>query len=1063
MKHFALGLCLGVVVVGFLRMRPEAPREVGSPRTPEVARPAAEGRSGDAAPVQERDVPSAGVVAPPRAESGVAGAVVPAVTAVLPAADRRWRERPPEPAFAAFQDWVVRHEGADASSAAALAEEGLRLAVARRGEMRELMLSQPERALELAVPRTVRARLPEAIQQELEEWVSAKGDHVLLSAVAIPGDPNPAPHLIRQVWIDGRRYRATTHGRRLREPTRFGIPLAGIALGEDFVLAQSAVRRLEAAEVAEAVVSDPVCRVSGLHVAASAGGEGEWVEVGGDVMFACGSGHLGELDAGLAAAAMDSDATDAGGAARPRSAYTEGTKRAIFIRVDFADLAGAPFSDTTGTNLLNGLNTFFREQSYNRTGFSPFAANGSAMTPTLRLPNTAAYYGSRDASEVRSAARSAATAAGFNLSAYNFDFVCFGSVPGFGWAGLGYVGAPGSWIRASFDASAGVVAHELGHNLGLNHANFWDTGGESVVGPGTSVEYGDSFDTMGNASGGRRHFNARYKNFLGWMPNSYVRTVLTNGTYRVHSMDSTNEPTVVRALSIRRNSRTNYWVEARQRWSVQNRWADNGVGVRWGQSGNQASLLLDTTPGSADGKNDSPVVVGRTFSDRVAGVHITPLAKGGADPVWYDVAVRFGNPTNNAPPTVQVTGSAAAVAVNGTVNFTAQASDTDDRQIAYSWDFGDGTFGANSATVSKSFTTAGEYVVRCVVSDLRGGTGSDSYVVRVGSPNTLRISGRVSRDGRPLEGVRVYTSNTKQTFTDSDGTYILAGLARGGYTLRAAAENLLMTRVGFSNPVDLQSNRASLDFEASAPGDLQSVTLVPLGAEWRYYDRGTLPAAGWTSPAFDDSGWNKGPAQLGYGDDDIVTTVGFGPNPNAKYITTWFRHEFTVEDPGRLFGLMLGLIRDDGAIVYLNGREVFRSNMPTGTVTPTTLASSTVGGTDESTLYEADLDTARLVAGRNVLAVELHQSDAGSSDLSFQLQLTGYLEPVRNPVVTPRLAGDELVLSWPAGASGYRAESSNLPVGPWEAVSGTVQTVAGESVIRVPLADGDRFFRLRRP
>jgi hypothetical protein len=55
------------------------------------------------------------------------------------------------------------------------------------------------------------------------------------------------------------------------------------------------------------------------------------------------------------------------------------------------------------------------------------------------------------------------------------------------------------------------------------------------------VEYGDSFDTMGNASAGRRHFNTRYKNYLDWLPNTYVRNALTNGTYRVFAMDSTNE------------------------------------------------------------------------------------------------------------------------------------------------------------------------------------------------------------------------------------------------------------------------------------------------------------------------------------------------------------------------------------------------------------------------------------------------------------------------------------------------------------------------------------------
>jgi hypothetical protein len=956
---------------------------------------------------------------------------------------------------------VGRFENSPEGGRAAIEAEGLALAHRRREELKDLIPANPKRALELAVPLSVRGSLPESIAAELETRVQGQGDFEVLAAIADPAAETSGPSLMRKVAIDGQRYVASTYGQRLFQPTQFGVPLHGIAVDEQMALAESPIRRLERTERVSLmkVTPDPVCSVSGIRLAAEDESESSVGIAGDDVVWTCGTAHLAEQGARLTLLGLDAESVDANGAPRTRRAYTEGTKTLIFIRVDFSDLPGTPFSDATGTNLVTNLNTFYRDQSYNRTGFAPLGTGGSVLTPTFRMPNTAAYYGARDPADLRVAARAAAAAAGFNVRNYSFDITCFGSVPGFRWAGLAYVGAQGSWIRAAFDTAGGIIAHELGHNYGLFHANFWDTGGESIIGSGSNVEYGDSFDTMGNASAGRRHFNTRYKNHLDWLPNTYVRNVLTNGTYRLFAMDSTNNVTSVRALTVRRNAMTNYWLEVRQKWPS-DAWVANGVGIRWGQTRNTTSLLLDTTPGSADGKNDSPLVLGRTFSDRVAGVHITTLAKGGVDPVWFDVAVRLGNNANNQNPELTMSGSAAAVALNTNVRFTASASDADDATLAYYWDFGDGTFGTNGPTASKTFATQGEYVVRSVVSDLRGGTASQSYLVRVGSPTTVRLSGRVLRDGRPVEGVRIFTSNTKQTFTDSDGTYVLAGLVRGSYTVRAQAEGLLFTDSGFTNPLNVQANVGDVNFQATAPGSLRSVALVPLGASWRYFDKGTSPAAGWASSTFDDSSWSEGAARLGYGDDGVVTVLGSGPEPAAKYITTWFRHSFVVDDPKAFLTATLGVIRDDGAVVYLNGREVFRSNMPTGTINSATLASSTVGGTDESTLYETALVPSRFVVGRNVLAVEVHQSDPASSDLSFQLQLTGLFQAVRDPAIGFAVEKDQLRLAWPLAAAGFVPVQAVSPSGPWTDVEEPVQSIGGQNVLRVPLASEARFYRL---
>jgi hypothetical protein len=173
------------------------------------------------------------------------------------------------------------------------------------------------------------------------------------------------------------------------------------------------------------------------------------------------------------------------------------------------------------------------------------------------------------------------------------------------------------------------------------------------------------------------------------------------------------------------------------------------------------------------------------------------------------------------------------------------------------------------------------------------------------------------------------------------------------------------------------------------PAHALQTTFVPLGSTWTYRDDGSNQGTAWRAPAFNDLGWSSGPAQLGYGDGDEATTVGFGPNASAKYVTTYFRRAFTVANAASYSTLTLRLLRDDGAVVYLNGTEVFRTNLPSGAVTSATLASAAIGGADETTLVTAAIPAGLLVEGTNVLAVEMHQSGGTSTDLSFDLDLVG--------------------------------------------------------------------------
>ncbi len=167
----------------------------------------------------------------------------------------------------------------------------------------------------------------------------------------------------------------------------------------------------------------------------------------------------------------------------------------------------------------------------------------------------------------------------------------------------------------------------------------------------------------------------------------------------------------------------------------------------------------------------------------------------------------------------------------------------------------------------------------------------------------------------------------------------------------------------------------------------QTVSIIPQNSSWKYLDNGTNQGTAWRATAFNDGTWSSGNAELGYGDGGEATVVSYGSNASNKYRTTYFRKAFSVSDPASYSTFTLGLLRDDGAVVYLNGIEVARSNMPTGTIDYRKLASSAVSGTNESTFYSFTLNPSSFVSGNNVLAVEVHQSSVSSSDLSFNLKL----------------------------------------------------------------------------
>lgn len=158
--------------------------------------------------------------------------------------------------------------------------------------------------------------------------------------------------------------------------------------------------------------------------------------------------------------------------------------------------------------------------------------------------------------------------------------------------------------------------------------------------------------------------------------------------------------------------------------------------------------------------------------------------------------------------------------------------------------------------------------------------------------------------------------------------------------------------------------------------------VLALGSTWRYLDTDLAPGADWTLADFDDSGWLEGAGPLGFGDHHQVTQVSSGADGD-RTPTIYFRRTFTLA--AEAVGLQLDLMRDDGALVWLNGQEVLRSNLPEGEVDHETLASTAIGEPNEDAAVRYSADAALLVEGLNTLAVEVHQAAATSSDLTFDL------------------------------------------------------------------------------
>ena len=372
------------------------------------------------------------------------------------------------------------------------------------------------------------------------------------------------------------------------------------------------------------------------------------------------------------------------------SSGTFGERKVAVILVNFTDNAAQPFTPSQVNDAFfgstNSSSSFFKENSFGQTWLS-----GNVLGwYNLPIPSTSPSY------TVGTYAQQAAKAAGIDLTTYSHYVYVFPKLSTFPGAGAATVGGNPSEVWLNGTIALQTINHELGHNLGLDHAKYLYCGTVTLGSNCTINGYGDPSDNMGAYSTG--HFDAFHKEQLGWLNSGVmppITTVSTNGTYTLDPYETTGSRPkalkILKSIDSTTGARTWYYLEYRQpvgfdtalstlMFNDDNNNLTRGVQVRLGTEGDiGSSYLLDMTPASYGGEYDSTLVAGQSYTDSAAGVVIKTLS---ADASGATVSVSLGSTSSSscvrANPSVLMSPSlSASVAPGTTVSYTVVITNND--------------------------------------------------------------------------------------------------------------------------------------------------------------------------------------------------------------------------------------------------------------------------------------------------------------------------------------------------------------------------------------------------
>jgi len=177
-----------------------------------------------------------------------------------------------------------------------------------------------------------------------------------------------------------------------------------------------------------------------------------------------------------------------------------------------------------------------------------------------------------------------------------------------------------------------------------------------------------------------------------------------------------------------------------------------------------------------------------------------------------------------------------------------------------------------------------------------------------------------------------------------------------------------------------------------------NLNLINMGDTWKYFDGNAIPATNWNQVAYSDAAWKSGPALFGWGETGVVTTISFGDNASDKYPTSYFRKTINIDNLAARDNFNLRMLVDDGAVIYINGQELERYNMPVGPITFNTFTTSNL---PDAQYVNVVVPKTMLKEGDNLISVEVHQVNATTSDMIFDMDLTCTMSIISNIVTDP--------------------------------------------------------------
>ncbi len=345
---------------------------------------------------------------------------------------------------------------------------------------------------------------------------------------------------------------------------------------------------------------------------------------------------------GVQGRAAAADSTRVAAPAEPRA------RKVAVLMINFTNDRSRPVTaDQVRTRVwtaADSVNQYFQRQSNGTTSLVGRDRVDGDVYGWYELPIASAGC---DVSAFSARARAAATAEGIDLSGYDHVQFFFPTVPDCDFGGLGDLPGPETWINGYLQT--GLIAHEIGHNLGVNHAgsvSCADASGARVA-VSTSCdfeEYGDPFDAMGRGS---RLMSSWHRAQLGQLAAADRRTITASGTYE---LADTNDFTAGGGKLIliprkRAGQLTTdfYALEIRRPllpfddWTIRQPPA-TGVSIRLVPliTNRSESRLIDNLPSTPE-VTDAPLQPGRTFTDPGYGIEITNA--GGSGPAALEITV----------------------------------------------------------------------------------------------------------------------------------------------------------------------------------------------------------------------------------------------------------------------------------------------------------------------------------------------------------------------------------------------------------------------------------------